>query len=91
MKLLILYFSATGITGKIAKVIGETFVKMGGQVSMYDITPHANRQRTIDLKPYHAVVFGGSKLLMARVKNVPPSSPMAGLAFTRFIIPRDNC
>ena len=58
MKLLILYFSATGITGKIAKVIGETFVKMGGQVSMYDITPHANRQKIIDLMPYHAVVFG---------------------------------
>ncbi|PKN52328.1 MAG: 4Fe-4S ferredoxin [Chloroflexi bacterium HGW-Chloroflexi-5] len=58
MKLLILYFSATGITGRIAKVIGDTFTQMGGDVTMADITSYADRQRIIDLKPYHAVVFG---------------------------------
>jgi ferredoxin len=58
MKLLILYFSATGITRNIANVIGDTFKKMGGEVTMSDITSSTNRQRIIDLKPYHAVVFG---------------------------------
>ncbi|MCX5847960.1 MAG: EFR1 family ferrodoxin [Deltaproteobacteria bacterium] len=58
MKLLILYFSSTGITKKIAKVIGDAFTKTGCQVTMSDITSFADRQRIFDLKPYHAVVFG---------------------------------
>lgn len=58
MKLLILYFSPTGITEKIAKVIGTTFLKLGSQVSMHDITTQANRIEKIDLRPFSAVVFG---------------------------------
>ncbi|MCX5851469.1 MAG: EFR1 family ferrodoxin [Deltaproteobacteria bacterium] len=58
MKVLILYFSATGNTRKIAKVIGDTFTQMGCEVAMSDITANADRQKKIDLKPYHAVVFG---------------------------------
>ena len=58
MKVLILYFSATGNTAKIAKVIEKEFTEVGGEVIMSDITSYADRQRKIDLEPYHAVVFG---------------------------------
>lgn len=58
MKVLILYFSATGNTRKIAEVIGNTFTQMGCEVAISDITAYADRQRKIDLTPYHALVFG---------------------------------
>jgi len=53
-----LYFSATGNTRKIAKVIGDAFTAMGADVTQRDITAHADRQKTIDLKPFDALVFG---------------------------------
>ena len=58
MKVLILYFSATGNTAEIAKVIGETFTELGGNVDVMDITSNSSRQEKIDLAPYEAVVFG---------------------------------
>ncbi|HSQ85629.1 MAG TPA: flavodoxin domain-containing protein [Desulfobacterales bacterium] len=58
MKVLILYFSATGNTAKIAKVIEEKFKEEGVRVTMSDITPLGERQRKIDFEPYQAVVFG---------------------------------
>ena len=58
MKVLILYFSATGNTAKIAKVIEERFKEEGVRVTMSDITPLGVRQRRIDFEPYQAVVFG---------------------------------
>ena len=58
MKVLILYFSATGNTAKIAKVIGERFKEEGVGVTMSDITPLIERERKIDFEPYQAVVFG---------------------------------
>ncbi len=58
MKVLILYFSATGNTAKIAKVIEEEFTKMSAVVTTSDITSLADRQPNIDLEPYQAVVFG---------------------------------
>ncbi|MHA2398530.1 MAG: EFR1 family ferrodoxin [Promethearchaeota archaeon] len=58
MKVLILYFSATGNTAKIAKVIKEKFKEEGVMVTMSDITPLGDRQRKIDFEPYQAVVFG---------------------------------
>ena len=58
MKVLILYFSATGNTAKIAKVIEEKFKEEGVRVTMSDITPFGERQRKIDFEPYQAVVFG---------------------------------
>lgn len=58
MKVLILYFSATGNTAQIAKVIEEKFKEFGVEVSMTDITSYTDRQRKIDLEPYQAVVFG---------------------------------
>jgi len=58
MKVLILYFSATGNTAKIAKVIEEKFKKEGVRVTMSDITSLGERQRKIDFEPYQAIVFG---------------------------------
>jgi len=58
MKILILYFSATGNTAKMAKVIEERFVEVGCKVAMADMTSFVNRQEEIDLTPYEAVVFG---------------------------------
>ncbi|MCE5212004.1 MAG: EFR1 family ferrodoxin [Deltaproteobacteria bacterium] len=58
MKLLILYFSATGITRTIAKIIGDKFAEIGCQVTISDITSSADRQKTFDFNAYHAVVFG---------------------------------
>ena len=58
MNVLILYFSATGNTAKIAKVIEEKLKEEGAMVTMSDITPFGERQRKIDFEPYQAVVFG---------------------------------
>ena len=58
MNVLILYFSATENTARIAHVIEETFKAEEVQVTMSDITSHASRQETIDLAPFDAVVFG---------------------------------
>jgi len=58
MKILILYFSPTGNTAKIAKVIEERFVEVGCNVAIADMTPFVSRQEEIDLTPYEAVVFG---------------------------------
>lgn len=58
MKILLAYFSATGNTAKVAKVIKESFVALGVEVAEYDITSSSSRQEKIDLEPYHAMVFG---------------------------------
>jgi flavodoxin/ferredoxin len=58
MKVLILYFSATGNTAKIAKVTEEKFKEEGFGVTMFDITALAERQTKIDFEPYQGVVFG---------------------------------
>ncbi len=58
MKVLVVYFSATGNTAKIAKVIEDEFTKLGAAVTTADITAHADRQPKIDLEPYQAAVFG---------------------------------
>lgn len=58
MKLLLHYFSATGNTAKMAKVLEDAFTALGAEVTLRDITPHPQRQGAIDLKPYQAVVFG---------------------------------
>jgi ferredoxin/menaquinone-dependent protoporphyrinogen IX oxidase len=60
IKVLILYFSATGNTGKLVKVIKERFTELGTEVADRDITPYADRQKSINLEPYDAVVFGAS-------------------------------
>jgi len=58
MHVLIMYFSATGNTAKIADVIAEEFKQKGVTVTMSDITPFGARQSKIDFEPYDAVVFG---------------------------------
>ena len=60
MKVLILYFSATGNTAKIAKVIEEKFKEEGVRVTMSEITSLGERQRKIDFESYQAVVFWGA-------------------------------
>lgn len=58
IKVLILYFSATGNTAKIADVISQNLKEKGVDVLIYDITPLKKRQKKIDFTPYHAVIFG---------------------------------
>jgi len=58
LNVLILYFSATGNTAKIAKVLKQKFNEVGVEVTLSDITPLAERQGMIDFEPYQAVVFG---------------------------------
>jgi ferredoxin/flavodoxin len=58
MKVLILYFSATGNTAKMTTVIEERFAEAGGKVTMSNITSYTNRQEKIDLAPYDAIVLG---------------------------------
>ena len=58
MNVLILYFSATGNTAKLAKVIEERFAEVGCKVTMANMTSYEDRQEKIDLAPYEAVVFG---------------------------------
>ncbi|EHQ35278.1 EFR1 family ferrodoxin [Methanoplanus limicola] len=58
MKILILYFSATGNTAGIADFIAEKFTAFGAETETADITPHEARQKETDLTPYDAVVFG---------------------------------
>jgi ferredoxin/flavodoxin len=58
MNVIIFYFSATGNTGTIAKVVEKEFTQMGAEVTIADITPYAARKQQIDLGPYQAVVFG---------------------------------
>ena len=58
MKILILYFSATGNTANIAKIIEEKFTEAGAEVNIINITSNTDRERRIDFQPYQAVVFG---------------------------------
>jgi flavodoxin/ferredoxin len=58
MNVLIVCFSATGNTAKIAKVIQERFVELKVDVTMADITSYKSRQKKIDVAPHDAVLFG---------------------------------
>ncbi len=58
MKILIPFFSATGNTAKITKVIQESFNRLGAKADDLDITSYSSRQSALDLKSYDAVVFG---------------------------------
>lgn len=58
MNVLIVYFSATGNTEKMATVIKERFAEMGAEVTMSNVTSYKRRQEKIDLASYEAVVFG---------------------------------
>jgi ferredoxin/flavodoxin len=58
MKILLVYFSATNNTARMAEKIGQLFRELGAEVEKQDITSHEDRQEGMDLKPYDAVVFG---------------------------------
>ena len=58
MKILLVYFSATGNTARIAHVIGEKFTELGGIVDKSDITPRAVRTAGTILEAFDAIVFG---------------------------------
>jgi ferredoxin/flavodoxin len=58
MKALLCYFSATGNTAKMARVIGEEFKQLGAEVEERDITPLSERSKKIDLEPYQALLIG---------------------------------
>ena len=58
MNVLVMYFSATGNTATMARVIEERLAEAGCDVTTADMTPYLQRQEPIDLAPYDAVVFG---------------------------------
>jgi ferredoxin/flavodoxin len=58
MKILMVYFSATGNTAKIGRVISERLCELGAEVDERDITSLGDRKESIDMEPYDAVVFG---------------------------------
>ncbi|MCT4618272.1 MAG: EFR1 family ferrodoxin [Marinisporobacter sp.] len=58
MNMLMTFFSATGNTKKIAKVIQKKLHDSNISVTMLDITSYSSRKEEISLSQYDAVVFG---------------------------------
>jgi len=58
IKILIVIFSATGNTAKMAEVIQEELKQLGADIEKKDITSYDDRKDPLDLTPYHAVIFG---------------------------------
>jgi flavodoxin/ferredoxin len=58
MKILLAYFSATGNTAAVANVIANALADLGAEVTRHEVTSYEDRQKTIDLEPYQAIVFG---------------------------------
>lgn len=58
VKILIVIFSATGNTAKIGEVIQDELTQLGAYIEKKDITSYADRKGSLDLTPYHAVIFG---------------------------------
>jgi ferredoxin len=58
MKILLIYFSATGNTANMVKVAKERFMELGVEVDEHDITSYSARQAEIDLRQYQAMVLG---------------------------------
>ncbi len=58
MKILMVYFSATGNTSRVAEKIRGTLVRLGVVVDVLDITSQSDREKQIDLEPYQAFIFG---------------------------------
>jgi flavodoxin/NAD-dependent dihydropyrimidine dehydrogenase PreA subunit len=58
IKILIVIFSATGNTAKIAEVIQGELKQLGADIEEKDITSYDDRNDSFDLTPYHAVLFG---------------------------------
>ena len=58
MKIFIIFFSATGNTAKMVELIKEQLQQFGASVDVKDITSHEDRQPSLDLTSYQAVIFG---------------------------------
>ncbi len=58
MKIRMVYFSATGNTERIARVLQDRFTELGAEVVCSDITPPASRTEPIELPGYDAFVIG---------------------------------
>ena len=58
MRILICYFSATGNTENIGRIIGETLSGLGANVEMKDVTLPSSRTAPVDMAEYDAAVFG---------------------------------
>ncbi len=58
MKIMIFYFSATGNTAKIARVIEQTCRERGMETALLDVTPLESRSEERDLSGYDAFFFG---------------------------------
>ncbi|MDB4442550.1 flavodoxin domain-containing protein [bacterium] len=58
IKILIIIFSATGNTAKIAEVIQQELKQLGSDIEVKDITSYDDRKDLLDLTLYHAVIFG---------------------------------
>ena len=57
IKILIVIFSATGNTAKMAEVIQKKLKQLGADIEEKDITSYDDRKAPLDLTPYHAVIF----------------------------------
>jgi menaquinone-dependent protoporphyrinogen IX oxidase len=60
VKILIVIFSATGNTAKMAEIIKEELKQLGADIERKDIRSYDDRIDPLDLPPYHAVIFGSS-------------------------------
>ncbi|WP_300667780.1 EFR1 family ferrodoxin [Desulfoluna sp.] len=58
MKTALIFFSATENTARMARVIRHRLERSGVDVDEFDITAWSDRQKQLDLAPYHTLVFG---------------------------------
>ncbi|MCT4543950.1 MAG: EFR1 family ferrodoxin [Vallitalea sp.] len=58
MNVLVAYFSATGNTKKIAKVIESKLKQLNGKVNMFDISSYQSRENNLSLTEYDTIFFG---------------------------------
>ncbi|QZY53972.1 EFR1 family ferrodoxin [Crassaminicella profunda] len=58
MKVMMVFFSATGNTQKIANVIQQKLHELNVSVSILDITSYLSRKEEISISQYDAVIFG---------------------------------
>jgi ferredoxin len=58
MNVLLVYFSATGNTARIASAIQDTLCELGADVDVKDITAYPARRQSLDVDAHDAVIFG---------------------------------
>ncbi len=58
MDIALVFFSATGNTRYIARIIGDEFRTEGATVTFHDITTADSRKKGLDVSRYDAIIFG---------------------------------